>query len=40
MAECQTWETELIAVGDEHLVRRWRHDDARRPGAWPEQSFA
>ena len=38
-AECHTWETELIAVGDEHLVRCWRHDDARRPGAWPKQSF-
>jgi peptide/nickel transport system ATP-binding protein/oligopeptide transport system ATP-binding protein len=38
--ECQTWDTELIDVGDEHLVRCWRHDDARRPGAWPEQSFA
>jgi oligopeptide/dipeptide ABC transporter ATP-binding protein len=37
--ECQTWDTELIDVGDEHLVRCWRHDDARRPGAWPKQSF-
>jgi peptide/nickel transport system ATP-binding protein/oligopeptide transport system ATP-binding protein len=37
--ECQTWETELIAVREQHLVRCWRHDDARRPEAWPEQSF-
>jgi peptide/nickel transport system ATP-binding protein/oligopeptide transport system ATP-binding protein len=37
--ECQTWDTELIAVGEEHLVRCWRHDDARRPQAWPEQNF-
>jgi len=40
MPECQTWETELIPVAEEHLVRCWRHDDARRPEAWPEQSFA
>src|SRR3954447_8321328 len=40
MPECQTWETELIPVAEEHLVRCWRHDDARRPTAWPDQSFA
>jgi len=39
LQECQTWETELIPVAEEHLVRCWRHDDARRPEAWPEQSF-
>jgi len=40
LEQCRTWDTELIAVGDEHLVRCWRHDEARRPGAWQEQSFA
>jgi oligopeptide/dipeptide ABC transporter ATP-binding protein len=40
MPECQTWETELIPVAEDHLVRCWRHDDARRPTAWPDQSFA
>jgi oligopeptide/dipeptide ABC transporter ATP-binding protein len=38
-AECRTWETELLAVGGEHLVRCRRHDDARRPEAWPIQSY-
>jgi oligopeptide/dipeptide ABC transporter ATP-binding protein len=37
--ECRAWDTELIAVGDEHLVRCRRHEEARRPGAWQEQSF-
>jgi len=37
--ECRIWDTELIAVADEHLVRCRRHDVARRPEAWP-QSFA
>src|SRR5438445_223728 len=38
--ECRTWETELIAVGHgEHLVRCRRHDDARRPEAWPSQHY-
>jgi oligopeptide/dipeptide ABC transporter ATP-binding protein len=40
LEECRAWDTELIAVGDEHLVRCWRHDEARRPAAWQEQSFA
>ncbi len=31
--ECQTWDTELIAVGEEHLVRCWRHDERKEaPG--------
>jgi oligopeptide/dipeptide ABC transporter ATP-binding protein len=38
--ECRTWDTELLAAGPQHLVRCRRHDDARRPEAWPEQSFA
>ena len=38
-AECRTWETELLAVGSEHLVRCRRHDEARRPEAWPRQSY-
>jgi oligopeptide/dipeptide ABC transporter ATP-binding protein len=38
--ECRTWDTELIAVADDHFVRCRRHDDARRPEAWREQSFA
>jgi oligopeptide/dipeptide ABC transporter ATP-binding protein len=38
--ECRTWATELLEVRPEHLVRCRRHDDARRPEAWPEQSFA
>jgi peptide/nickel transport system ATP-binding protein/oligopeptide transport system ATP-binding protein len=37
--ECRTWETELLAVEDEHLVRCRRHDDARRPEVWPTQSY-
>jgi oligopeptide/dipeptide ABC transporter ATP-binding protein len=37
--ECRTWDTELLAVGDEHLVRCRRHDDARRPEAWPRLSY-
>jgi oligopeptide/dipeptide ABC transporter ATP-binding protein len=37
--ECRTWDTELLAVGDEHLVRCRRHDDARRPEAWPKLSY-
>jgi peptide/nickel transport system ATP-binding protein/oligopeptide transport system ATP-binding protein len=37
--ECRTWDTELLAVaGREHLVRCRRHEDARRPEAWPSQS--
>jgi oligopeptide/dipeptide ABC transporter ATP-binding protein len=38
--ECRAWETELLAVGGEQLARCRRHDDARRPEAWPEQSYA
>jgi peptide/nickel transport system ATP-binding protein/oligopeptide transport system ATP-binding protein len=38
--ECRTWTTELLEAGQQHLVRCRRHDDARRPEAWPEQSFA
>jgi oligopeptide/dipeptide ABC transporter ATP-binding protein len=39
--ECLTWNTELLSLNDgEQLVRCWRHDDARRHEAWPEQSFA
>jgi oligopeptide/dipeptide ABC transporter ATP-binding protein len=39
--ECLAWNTELLSVNDgEQLVRCWRHDDARRHEAWPEQSFA
>jgi len=35
-----TWETELLtAPGGAHLVRCRRHDDARRPEAWPKQSY-
>jgi oligopeptide/dipeptide ABC transporter ATP-binding protein len=38
--ECRTWETELLAAGGgAQLVRCRRHDDARRPDAWPDQSF-
>jgi oligopeptide/dipeptide ABC transporter ATP-binding protein len=38
--ECATWETELLtAPGGAHLVRCRRHDDARRPEAWPKQSY-
>src|SRR3954469_372462 len=37
--ECRTWETELLAVTDQHLARCRRHDDARRPEAWPRQSY-
>ncbi len=37
--ECRTWETELLAAGGAHLVRCRRHDDARRPEAWPTQSY-
>jgi oligopeptide/dipeptide ABC transporter ATP-binding protein len=37
--ECRTWDTELLAVEDEHLVRCRRHDDARRPEAWPRLSY-
>jgi oligopeptide/dipeptide ABC transporter ATP-binding protein len=37
--KCRTWETELLAADGEHLVRCLRHDDARRPEAWPEQSY-
>jgi len=37
--ECRTWETELLAVGGEHLARCRRHDDARRPEEWPVQSY-
>jgi oligopeptide/dipeptide ABC transporter ATP-binding protein len=38
--ECRTWETELLRVGPgEHLVRCRRHDEARRPEAWPRQSY-
>jgi len=37
--ECRTWTTELLSPGEgEHLVRCRRHDDARRPELWPEQS--
>jgi peptide/nickel transport system ATP-binding protein/oligopeptide transport system ATP-binding protein len=38
--ECRAWDTELLEAGPQHLVRCRRHDDARRPEAWPEQSFA
>src|SRR5256886_373227 len=39
-SECRTWETELLATpGGAHLVRCRRHDDARRPEAWPAQSY-
>jgi peptide/nickel transport system ATP-binding protein len=37
--ECRTWETELLAAPGAHLVRCRRHDDARRPEAWPTQSY-
>jgi oligopeptide/dipeptide ABC transporter ATP-binding protein len=37
--ETRTWQTELLAVDDEHLVRCLRHDDARRPEAWPMPSY-
>jgi len=38
--ECATWETELLTPpGGAHLVRCRRHDDARRPEAWPKQSY-
>ncbi|MFN2629453.1 MAG: ABC transporter ATP-binding protein [Gaiellaceae bacterium] len=38
--ECRTWETELLATaGGAHLVRCRRHDVARRPEAWPQQSY-
>jgi oligopeptide/dipeptide ABC transporter ATP-binding protein len=37
--KCRTWETELLAADGDHLVRCLRHDDARRPEAWPEQSY-
>jgi peptide/nickel transport system ATP-binding protein/oligopeptide transport system ATP-binding protein len=38
--ECRAWETELLAAaGGAHLVRCRRHDDARRPEAWPTQSY-
>src|SRR6478735_4881635 len=37
--ECRTWETELLAAAGAHLVRCRRHDDARRPEAWPTQSY-
>ena len=37
--ECRTWTTELLSPGEgAHLVRCRRHDDARRPELWPEQS--
>ena len=37
--ECRTWTTELLPTsGGEQLVRCRRHDDARRPELWPEQS--
>jgi oligopeptide/dipeptide ABC transporter ATP-binding protein len=39
--ECRTWTTELLSPGaGEQLVRCRRHDDARRPELWPEQSSA
>ena len=38
--ECAVWETELLAAaGGSQLVRCRRHDDARRPEAWPKQSY-
>jgi peptide/nickel transport system ATP-binding protein/oligopeptide transport system ATP-binding protein len=37
--ECRTWDTELLAVTDQHLARCRRHDDARRPEAWPRQRY-
>jgi oligopeptide/dipeptide ABC transporter ATP-binding protein len=37
--KCRAWDTELLAVDGDHLVRCLRHDDARRPEAWPEQSY-
>jgi len=38
--ECRAWETELLAApAGAHLVRCRRHDDARRPEAWPKQSY-
>jgi oligopeptide/dipeptide ABC transporter ATP-binding protein len=40
LEECRAWDTELIDIGGEHLVRCIRHEEARRPGAWQEQSFA
>jgi oligopeptide/dipeptide ABC transporter ATP-binding protein len=37
--ECRSWDTELLAVEGDHLVRCWRHDEARRPEAWPMRSY-
>jgi len=38
--ECRRWDTELLQVGDGQLVRCFRHDEARRPEAWAERSYA
>jgi oligopeptide/dipeptide ABC transporter ATP-binding protein len=38
--ECRTWTTELLQASPQHEVRCRRHNDARRPDAWPDQNFA
>jgi oligopeptide/dipeptide ABC transporter ATP-binding protein len=38
--ECRAWRTELLEARPQHVVRCRRHDEARRPEVWPDQSFA
>jgi oligopeptide/dipeptide ABC transporter ATP-binding protein len=38
--ECREWDPELLTVGDAHLARCRRHDDARRTEAWRSYELA